>query len=96
MSSVDTTLFAGTVIEGYVIERVEPVPYLQGTFYELKHQGTGARHIHIEVPDDNNAFVISTPDGRMSRATSTRVAPSRSLANLANAAPMDRAMSASN
>ncbi len=61
MSSVDTTLFAGTVIEGYVIERVEPVPYLQGTFYELKHQGTGARHIHIEVPDDNNAFVVMLP-----------------------------------
>ncbi|CAN5885950.1 insulinase family protein [soil metagenome] len=61
MSSVDTTLSAKTVIEGYVVERVEPVPYLQGTFYELRHRGTGARHIHIGVPDDNNAFVVMLP-----------------------------------
>lgn len=61
MSSVDTTLSAGTVIEGYAVERVEPVPYLQGTFYELRHHGTGARHIHIELPDDNNAFVVMLP-----------------------------------
>lgn len=61
MSSVDTTIAAGTVLEGYLVERVEPVPYLHGTFYELRHQGTGARHIHIAVPDDNNAFVVMLP-----------------------------------
>lgn len=61
MSSVVTVLAAGTDIEGYRVERVEPLPYLKGTFYELTHRGTGARHIHIAVPDDNNAFVVMLP-----------------------------------
>ncbi len=61
MSSQDTATTVGTEIEGYIVERVEPVPYLQGTFYELKHPATGARHIHIGVPDDNNAFVVMLP-----------------------------------
>jgi Zn-dependent M16 (insulinase) family peptidase len=61
LSSVDTKFAAGTQIEGYTVERVEPIPYLHGTFYELRHPGTGARHIHIEVPDDNNAFVVMLP-----------------------------------
>ncbi|HVL51041.1 MAG TPA: insulinase family protein, partial [Actinomycetota bacterium] len=55
------TVAAGTDIEGYRVERVEPLPYLKGTFYELTHRGTGARHIHIAVPDDNNAFVVMLP-----------------------------------
>jgi presequence protease len=41
--------------------RREPIPYLNGTYYELIHNPTGARHIHIECPDDNNAFVVVLP-----------------------------------
>ena len=43
------------------MDRIEPLPYLNGTYYELTHRGTGARHIHIAVPDDNNAFVVMLP-----------------------------------
>lgn len=61
MTLVETSLTPGAVIEGYRIDRVEPVPYLNGTYYELTHLGTGARHIHVGVPDDNNAFVVMLP-----------------------------------
>ncbi|HEX2052592.1 MAG TPA: insulinase family protein [Actinomycetota bacterium] len=61
MSVVETTFAPGSVVEGYRVDRVEPVPYLNGTYIELTHQGTGARHIHIAVPDDNNAFVVMLP-----------------------------------
>ena len=61
MSSVETAIAAGTEIEGYRVERVEPLPWLKGTYVELTHNKTGARHIHIAVPDDNNAFVVVLP-----------------------------------
>ncbi len=61
MSLVEIAIAAGTEIEGYRVDRVEPLPYLRGTYYELTHRGTGARHIHIAVPDDNNAFVVMLP-----------------------------------
>lgn len=61
MSSVDTVIAVGTEIEGYRVDRVEPLPYLKGTYYELTHPKTGVRHIHIAVPDDNNAFVVLLP-----------------------------------
>lgn len=51
----------GAEIGGYRVERRESVPHLNGAYYELVHQGTGARHLHIETPDDNNAFVVVLP-----------------------------------
>ncbi|MEX2551702.1 MAG: insulinase family protein, partial [Actinomycetota bacterium] len=51
----------GAKIGGFRVERRESVPHLNGTYYELVHQGTGARHLHIETPDDNNAFVVVLP-----------------------------------
>jgi presequence protease len=50
-------------IGGYAITRREPLERLNGAYLELEHQRTGARHIHIECPDDNNAFAVffSTP-----------------------------------
>ncbi len=55
-----TTKGIGTV-GGYSIVRREPLDRLEGTFFELEHQATGARHIHIECSDDNNAFAVFFP-----------------------------------
>src|SRR6202049_200643 len=43
---------------GYPILRRERLERLDGVYLELEHQRTGARHIHVECPDDNNAFAV--------------------------------------
>lgn len=48
-------------IGNYRVIRTEPLPHLNGTFYELLHEPTGARHIHIACPDDDNAFLVAFP-----------------------------------
>ena len=50
----------GTIGE-YAILRREPLERLEGTYLELEHERTGARHIHVECPDDNNAFAVFFP-----------------------------------
>ena len=55
-----TTTAEGT-IAGYSITRREPLERLEGTYLELTHERTGARHIHIECPDDNNGFAVFFP-----------------------------------
>ncbi len=52
---------ASSTIGGYTITRREPVDRLEGQYLELEHQRTGARHIHIECPDDNNGFAVFFP-----------------------------------
>ena len=54
---------ASSTIGGYTITRREPLARLEGEYLELEHQRTGAKHIHIQCPDDNNAFAVffSTP-----------------------------------
>ena len=49
------------VIGGYTIVRREPLDRLEGSYLELRHERTGARHIHIECDDDNNAFTVFFP-----------------------------------
>lgn len=51
----------GDQIGGYKITRKEPLDHLQGTYYEIDHEKTGARHIHVAMPDDNNAFIVAFP-----------------------------------
>ena len=48
-------------IGGYTILRRERLERLDGTYLELEHERTGAKHIHIECPDDNNAFAVFFP-----------------------------------
>src|SRR3989441_7100767 len=48
-------------IGSYVITRREPLERLEGAYLELEHQATGARHVHIECPDDNNGFAVFFP-----------------------------------
>ncbi len=45
----------------YTVKRKEPLDHLRGTFYELVHEPTGARHVHIAVPDFNNTFSVVFP-----------------------------------
>jgi presequence protease len=46
---------------GYTITRRVPLERLEGNYLELTHNRTGARHIHIECPDDNNGFAVFFP-----------------------------------
>src|SRR5258706_749404 len=50
----------GTV-GGYTVRRREPLQRLEGAYLELAHDRTGARHIHVEAKDDNNAFAVFFP-----------------------------------
>lgn len=51
----------GDTIGGYEITRKEPLENVHGTYYELIHSKTGARHIHVACPDDNSAFAVMFP-----------------------------------
>jgi presequence protease len=46
---------------GYTITRRMPLERLGGSYLELTHNRTGARHIHIECQDDNNGFAVFFP-----------------------------------
>jgi Zn-dependent M16 (insulinase) family peptidase len=48
-------------IAGYTITRRAPLERLEGAYLELTHERTGAKHIHIECPDDNNGFAVFFP-----------------------------------
>src|SRR4029077_18540454 len=48
-------------IGGYTIRRREPLDRLGGMYLELQDDRPGARHIHIECKDDNNAFAVFFP-----------------------------------
>ena len=48
-------------IGGYTVQRREPLERLDGAYVELEHSRTGARHIHVECPDDNNGFAVFFP-----------------------------------
>ena len=48
-------------IGGYTILRKERLDRLEGSYLELVHNRTGARHLHIECSDDNNSFAVFFP-----------------------------------
>jgi Zn-dependent M16 (insulinase) family peptidase len=48
-------------IGGYTIRRRKSLDRIEGAYIELEHDRTGARHIHIETQDDNNAFAVFFP-----------------------------------
>ena len=51
----------GQTIGGYEVTRKEPLENLQGWYYELIHTKTGAKHLHLAVPDDNNGYNVVFP-----------------------------------
>lgn len=56
-----TTLEASQKIGNYRVLEVRELPHLRGQYVRLLHEPTGAQHIHIACPDDNNAFCVSFP-----------------------------------
>ena len=56
-----TTREGVDTIGAYTITRREPLERLEGAYLELEHQRTGARHVHIQCPDDNNGFAVFFP-----------------------------------
>ncbi len=44
---------------GFQVAEVVPLPYLEGVYYALEHLATGARYIHIQCPDRENAFGVA-------------------------------------
>ena len=46
---------------GFTKVREEPLPHLQGSYIELVHDATGARHVHISCEDDNLGFSVTFP-----------------------------------
>jgi hypothetical protein len=49
----------GGHINDYRIERIESLKEISSIFYELKHTGTGAKHIHISNSDAENTFSVA-------------------------------------
>ena len=52
-------LKADDYINDYRIERIESLKEISSIFYELKHAGTGAKHIHISNSDAENTFSVA-------------------------------------
>ncbi len=48
-------------VGGYAVTRRVPLERLDGSYLELTHNRTGARHIHIDCPDDNSGFAVFFP-----------------------------------
>ncbi len=55
----DPDLKVGMRINDYRIERIESLTEISSIFYELKHTGTGAKHIHISNSDAENTFSVA-------------------------------------
>ena len=41
---------------GYIVLKAVPIPRMHGHLYDLVHEASGARHVHLAVPDRNNYF----------------------------------------
>jgi Zn-dependent M16 (insulinase) family peptidase len=49
------------VIPGFILTRETPLPHLRSIAYEIQHEGTGAKIIHIHNNDSENLFSITFP-----------------------------------
>ena len=48
----------GEKIHGFLLKRTKHVPELQLTAFDLEHEKTGAKYLHIARDDENNVFSI--------------------------------------
>ena len=48
----------GSIFSGYIVRAIHPLPELNATLIQLRHQVTGARHVHIQTQDRNNLCAI--------------------------------------
>ncbi|SCV01110.1 LAME_0G14114g1_1 [Lachancea meyersii CBS 8951] len=49
----------GTILHGYEIKRVLPVPEMKFIAVDLQHSQTGSQHLHIDRDDKNNVFSVA-------------------------------------
>jgi len=52
-------LAVGDTCHGFKVTEAMPLPHLDGFFYALAHIKTGARYLHIQCPDRENAFGVA-------------------------------------
>ncbi len=52
-------LKTGDEISGYQIRRIAGLKEIDSIYYELVHQATGARHVHISTADTENTFSVA-------------------------------------
>lgn len=48
-----------SLIHGYLVEKIMPLKEINAVLYRLVHQATGARHVHISRPDEENTFGVT-------------------------------------
>ncbi|HKL26705.1 MAG TPA: insulinase family protein [Desulfuromonadales bacterium] len=48
----------GTRLDNYCIQLAQPLPELNLTLIQLRHEPTGARHVHLACDDPNNVFAV--------------------------------------
>jgi len=61
MSKIEPSIKPGTVMNGFTVKGITPVPALRGTAIELEHPASGARILHLHTDDTENLFSISFP-----------------------------------
>ncbi|MEI6516053.1 MAG: peptidase M16, partial [bacterium] len=61
MNQHDSTPTPGSLMNGFTVKAVTPVPALRGTAIELEHIASGARVLHLSTEDTENLFSISFP-----------------------------------
>ena len=49
-------LCAGDQLHGYSVDGVQEVPEIDAVAIKLKHDRSGAQHLHIAKDDPNNTF----------------------------------------
>ena len=52
------TLAAGNRRQGFFIRRIEQIPEIRATAYEIEHEKTGAKILHLHCDDRENLFSI--------------------------------------
>jgi presequence protease len=52
-------LSVGDRLHGYRIDRIASLPEINAVLYRLVHEATGARHLHISRPDQENTFGVT-------------------------------------
>jgi len=56
---VASALAVGDRAHGYVVDRVQDVAELRFKAIYLRHEATGALHVHVDTPDTNNVFGVT-------------------------------------
>ncbi len=53
------TMRPGDLLSGYRVESTDPLPHIGARCIRLRHEATGARHVHVASGDEENAFSVA-------------------------------------